>query len=529
MSERKATGLRWRQMADGGYYEINYRFDRRTIYEKAGTDFRGAVRLRKQRLAEIAAGTFRVDAKSSRAPLLRDFAAQWLERRGDVRTVEDDRARLELHVLPELGEKRLDAIATADMLDLLATLRAKTSARGAALSKNSIRNIWANVVTLMKEARARGYCDRNPCDDVPESLRPRKAKRHEVQRGYFTESDVERLISDTRIPEDRRAFYALMLLGGFRFGEASGLTWADYQRDAKPLGHIRLTRQWNDAEGCYTGLKGKRNEPGPPRDVPVHPTLAKVLAAWKLDGFAFYLGRAARADDPIVPSRRGQNRTTRLSLRRLREDCERIGITPRTQHECRNTFATLAQAHGAGEAWVRRITHNASGDVLAGYTGDHWPAMCRAVECIPVRLRPPGAEVIAFPRAVGADGFGGIFGVTDDGTKKPRAIAGLSGGADGTRSSGAVASEPRGEAVDRAENAAAKPRAGRIDQRVTRKSPPAQTHEETSDTGRGLAHAKRDLARRLQQRADGLRASDPDFARELEEAARLLAEGDRSA
>src|SRR5262245_54828728 len=38
-----------------------------------------------------------------------------------------------------------------------------------------------------------------------------------------------------------------------------------------------------------------------PRWVPVHPTLAKILAEWKLSGWAQLIGRAPTADDFIMP------------------------------------------------------------------------------------------------------------------------------------------------------------------------------------------------------------------------------------
>ncbi len=39
-----------------------------------------------------------------------------------------------------------------------------------------------------------------------------------------------------------------------------------------------------------------------PRRMPVHPTLAKILAAWRLGGWAEMMGRAPKADDLIVPN-----------------------------------------------------------------------------------------------------------------------------------------------------------------------------------------------------------------------------------
>ena len=147
-----------------------------------------------------------------------------------------------------------------------------------------------------------------------------------------------------------------------------------------------------------------------------------------------------------VPSIRGpeRHRTLRNGLERLKQDCELLDVRPMggakatvTQHECRNTFITLSQAGGGAPGWVRRITHNASGDVLAGYTNNDWGAMCEAVMAIPVQRRR-GAEVIRLPLAVGArPNDGSDYGVHGDGkAKAPCVSRGLSVGTDGTRTRG---------------------------------------------------------------------------------------------
>lgn len=46
-----------------------------------------------------------------------------------------------------------------------------------------------------------------------------------------------------------------------------------------------------------------------PREMPVHPTLARVLAEWKLSGFERFTGCPPRPEDLIVPSRLGKPRT----------------------------------------------------------------------------------------------------------------------------------------------------------------------------------------------------------------------------
>ena len=78
----------------------------------------------------------------------------------------------------------------------------------------------------------------------------------------FTRSELESLISDTRVPEDRRVFYALMGLAGLRSGEVAGLRWLDYESLVEPLGKITFRTTKN----------------GHGRKVPVHPVLAGVEA-----------------------------------------------------------------------------------------------------------------------------------------------------------------------------------------------------------------------------------------------------------
>jgi len=44
------------------------------------------------------------------------------------------------------------------------------------------------------------------------------------------------------------------------------------------------------------------------------PTLARVLAAWKLGGWERMMGRAPRADDILVPKQDGRNRDAHFVL-----------------------------------------------------------------------------------------------------------------------------------------------------------------------------------------------------------------------
>ncbi len=296
-------------------------------------------------------------------------------------------------------------------LAMLDALPDRDAVRGGKISKMTIFHVYTAVNGALNDAEQRRLIERNPCKDLRRGQKPKRPKRSEVQRGYFTKEHVELLISDPGVSEIDRLFYAILFLTGTRSSEAIGLCFEDWNREAEPLGRIHLRQQWHDQLRKYMPLKGKPDCPGPPRDIPVHPTLAKMLSEWKLSGFEKHFGRKPESEDPIIPSVRGaeHRRTLRNSLKHLQADCKRLDIRPVggvgdaiTQHQSRNSFITLAAANGAPEAWIKRITHNASGDVLAGYMVNDWDAMCRVVSCIPVQVQTYG-EVIAMPRAVGGN------------------------------------------------------------------------------------------------------------------------------
>lgn len=386
------TGIRKRRTAGGAgfIYEIYFYAGSQLgqRFERVGTDLRDAKRRLAERKREVTEGTFTPGERAKDKTTVTEFAETWLkEREDEVLTIDNDRTRFRLHILPVLGHFRVSEVTSANIVQLLNTVRTKLSDRcKKPLSKNTIRNVYANVNTMFNDAEQQGYTLRNPCHGVRKAQRPRKATRAETQGPSYTPEQAAQLISDERIPFDRRVLFALQFFTGTRHGEAAGLRWCDYDAARKPLGHFRLTRQYDGRP-----LKGRRGAPGPARDIPVHSTLAAILAEWRMHGASSLLQRAVRDDDFIVPFEDGSCRSQSRSAYFLRADCRRVGIpSTQTTHAARRTFVTLAIAGGAAESWVRRITHNASGDVLAGYQVNDWPAMCDAVARIKVRRWPKG-------------------------------------------------------------------------------------------------------------------------------------------
>jgi integrase len=74
-------------------------------------------------------------------------------------------------------------------------------------------------------------------------------------------------------------FWAMLFLTGMRFGESSARRWRHYDATAEPLGKLVVNTSYNSFLKVVKEPKTKL-----PRDVPVHPVLAALLAEWKLGG-----------------------------------------------------------------------------------------------------------------------------------------------------------------------------------------------------------------------------------------------------
>jgi hypothetical protein len=207
--------------------------------------------------------------------------------------------------------------------------------------------------------------------------------RHQAS---YTRAEVETLLSDERVLPDRRILYALKALAALRHTEAATLTWAMYDAAAKPLGSINLGQ----------------TKSGVPRQVPVHPTLAKLLAAWKLSGWCAVYGRKPTADDFIVPTRnmsedrpRGTTREAGEAQRQLVADLRLLDLRTkagtnrrRRGHDLRRTFISLARTDGALDGPLRWVTHGPSvTNMTELYTTFTWDALCTEVAKLKLALR----------------------------------------------------------------------------------------------------------------------------------------------
>jgi hypothetical protein len=98
--------------------------------------------------------------------------------------------------------------------------------------------------------------------------------------------------------------------------------------------------------------------------VPVHPTLAKILAAWKLSHWERIYGRAPTPDDFVVPTRNMTPVDSSDANHALKADLAVLGLRleagehrDRGGHDLRGWYQTRTIEDGGDSLIIRRTTH----------------------------------------------------------------------------------------------------------------------------------------------------------------------------
>jgi integrase len=309
-------------------------------------------------------------------PTVERWAKTWLrDRRALVQDADNDATRLRLHVYPVIGHMRLDEVRPRHVDDVVQRLKI------AGKAPRTRRNVYSVLKALFRDARIADVLQgADPCILTHRQLgKIRDAKSGWRSSAVFTRDELEQLVSDARIPEDRRVVYGLLGIGMLRHGEAAGLRWSKVQK-AEPLGRLVV-------DSSYEKGRTKTEEE---RWMPLHPLLAALLAEWRLAGWARAMGRPPTAEDFVVPvtpepQRQGRRREvgsfrdSGYTWKRAQKDLDGLGIRRRRVHDLRRTGISLAQDDGADGSILRWGTHAPPREVFDLYTSLHWTTLCREV------------------------------------------------------------------------------------------------------------------------------------------------------
>lgn len=320
---------------------------------------------------------------------VRRYFERWIVARRDrgVASADDDETRIRLHALPAkidgggsvFGEMPLDEVRARHVQ---AVNRANEK-KG--LSTRSVLHVYGVLRVMFRQAVMEELISGSPCilsQRAGELPKKRDADPTWRATAIFTRAEVEALISDERISERRRVLYALEFLAGLRANEVTPRRFRDYDETLEPLGKLTVATGYD----IKRKIEKATTKTGATREVPVHPTLAAILARWRLGGWEREFGRAPTAEDLIVPGAAGGFMSSTSALKRLHEDLQLLGLRVRRQHDARRTFISLGIADGGRKDVLRWITHTPA-DVMDLYTTLPWSALCGEVQKINIRLR----------------------------------------------------------------------------------------------------------------------------------------------
>lgn len=356
-------------------------------------------------------------------PTLADYADAWLKAREErgFANVRQERQRLRDYVLAELGGRRLDEVTPRMVRGLVDGLRGKLASR-------SLNNLYGTLHKLFADAVTAELLFTNPCNLARGEL-PERADVDPAWRdtAVFTRTEAELLLSHPGLPLHHRVAYAFALLAGLRLGEVSALRWGDYDAEARPLGALLVHSSYNR----YL-KKLKVTKTGRARRVPVHPTLAALLAEWKLSGWAQAFERAPRPGDLVVPGATGKHLLDQTMNEWRAADFKKLGLRDRRFHDMRRTFVSIGRDDGAGEL-LRWVSHGPSKRVFDSYTTPSWPALCECVSKLRVALRRSEVRELRaagerYSAALQSTVFGGqTMESTDENTSGRRGTRSLTG------------------------------------------------------------------------------------------------------
>jgi integrase len=320
-----------------------------------------------------AAAQAKIDARratGATGPLtVATYAERWLEQRTNA-SKRDDAGRINNHVLPVLGPLRMTDVRARHVRDLVRALKKNPD-----LAPRTVRNIYGVLGTMFRDAVADEIIEASPCvlrrGELPGKVDKDPEWRH---LATFLEPEIRSLLTSTKVPPERRVLHAIKALAGLRHGEAAGLRWR-HLIDAKPLTRLMVAHS-------YDG----RTKTEVTRAVPVHPTLAKMLTAWRTKHWERIYGRAPTPDDYVAPTRNmtpvdpdDAGDSFKLDLAKLGLRIDAGEHRDRGGHDLRAWFITTAQECGAHRDLLRVVTHPGKGDVVSGYTRASWTALCAEV------------------------------------------------------------------------------------------------------------------------------------------------------
>jgi integrase len=307
--------------------------------------FRATTKTERIRLVEAFAADLRrgqvvlADRSVTVATLVVDFVAQCETRVGSIdpkhriakRTAELYKQRLEQHILPALGKRRLPDLTVADLRGLIDKLRAK------GLAPATINGVLIAFSSALRFAVKRNLIASSPMQSLDRDDRPGTARMSEPR--YLSDAEIDALLAKTG---DQFRSVLAVCANGLRIAETLGLRWSDIDFDAKTIGVE--AQLGTDGKRVQTKTKASAGT------VPLTPRAERELRAWRSRQAERDISRL-HAGELVFTTMTGKPQGRRNAFRALSRAADAAGLNPEGVeplglHDLRHSFAGALFASG---------------------------------------------------------------------------------------------------------------------------------------------------------------------------------------
>ena len=295
-----------------------------------------------------------LSGNTTELPLFAEFADIWLAekkiewRDSHLMTVISN---LNSYVLPEFGEKKVNDITKADILNFRSTLAKEPKRKGSPLKAPTINKVMTPLRMIVNEA-----ADRYEFTSPWKGIKSLKIQKVDVEP--FTLEEVQQILAHVRA--DFRPYYTVRFFSGMRTGEIDGLQWkyVDFERR-----QILIRETVVNDQLTYTKTDGSQREIQ--MSQPVFEALKEQHTATGGMQFVF----STRKGTPLNHN----NVTKRVWYPLLRY----LGLKERRPYQTRHTAATLWLAAGEAPEWIARQMGHTTTEMLFRVYSRYVPNLTR--------------------------------------------------------------------------------------------------------------------------------------------------------
>lgn len=341
---------KYRFRASTGSYE-NRKYISETVQ---ASSMREAKKLYAKFISRIESGNTYSASKTT----LNEFSKKWLgtyvKPNLSPTTYQSYTEKLNMHILPYLGHKRLDKITPFDidsLYNLLAnklTNRKDENGNYKTLSPASIHRVHEIISSMFSSAYKWDLVPYNPCTKVT------KPKYKRTKMTCYDEETSKKLINKLleTAPLKYKCFVILAMLGGFRRGEIVGLHWNDIDFKNKKITINRSV--------YYLGRKGVNEKStktdSSNRTIAISGICFDLLKQWRSEQgkMRLALGDKWNGSENIFTTDDGRIMNPTTGPKWFSEFLKKHGFPHIRFHDLRHTFATLLISYNVD---VKTVSH----------------------------------------------------------------------------------------------------------------------------------------------------------------------------